>query len=435
MKKRDPFFQPPRLSTIGIIVNWVMTPLDFFRIGWEYKRPITLERLENLASKETKLFDFGDDWYRSKFDHCIAIINTYKITALGRKVMMNGIKNKLQSKLRLNARLKVIKESLRPLDPPCFVLGLPRTGTTFLHNLLSLDSRTRCPKCYELHDPAPLYPDDPVKDKAVRIKRMAADITTIKTLVPHIDDIHEVGADYPDECFMAMSMDVPLLPSTFRAVFAKPEIVINEWDMRRVYTNYYKVLQLLEASVGEGGGGGGGEQPRWILKSPAHLGFVDSLSYGFPGSTLIWTHRDPAESIGSLCSLFRTCQETFYAGDVDMKEIGQQCCAFWEAMLRKADMMFSADEGMSARTQHVLYRDFIKDPIITVQKIYDGFGWDYSDRYDTSLKDYIAASKVKRAAQAQGKAKLHSYSLEEFGLDGEEMRKRLAWYYEKYLGE
>jgi hypothetical protein len=38
----------------------------------------------------------------------------------------------------------------KPLLPPVFVIGLPRTGTTFLHRLLALDPHVRCPLTYEV---------------------------------------------------------------------------------------------------------------------------------------------------------------------------------------------------------------------------------------------------------------------------------------------
>ena len=57
-----------------------------------------------------------------------------------------------------------------PIRDPIFVVGLPRTGTTFLHRLLSLDPFARAPKTYELFDPVPRYPDDWKKDRKRRVK-------------------------------------------------------------------------------------------------------------------------------------------------------------------------------------------------------------------------------------------------------------------------
>ena len=68
---------------------------------------------------------------------------------------------------------------------------LPRTGTTYLHRLLSLDPTSRCPTTWELVDVVPVVPDDPVKDKAKRIKYVQRAIDDLKSIVPHIDAIHD----------------------------------------------------------------------------------------------------------------------------------------------------------------------------------------------------------------------------------------------------
>jgi hypothetical protein len=103
--------------------------------------------------------------------------------------------------------------------------------------------------------------------------------------------------------------------------------------MAPVYRNYRKVLQLLQyerVKITK-------KAPeRWILKSPAHLGFIKYLKEAFPDAKIVWTHREPAESIPSLCSMFRTFQETFYAGDLNLRELGKRCSGFWETMLSQA---------------------------------------------------------------------------------------------------
>ena len=75
---------------------------------------------------------------------------------------------------------------------PVFVLGLPRTGTTFLHRMLSLDPTSRCPLTYELFDPAMVAKGDPAEDHRRRTSDMDGQINILRKLVPHLDDIHEI---------------------------------------------------------------------------------------------------------------------------------------------------------------------------------------------------------------------------------------------------
>ena len=142
-------------------------------------------------------------------------------------------------------------------------------------------------------------------------------------------------------------MDVPLLPATFGLLMERPDTVLG-WDMGPVYRNYRTVLQLLsfqETKQQQQQGAAAPPPRRWILKSPGHLGHVKSLRDAFPGAKIVWTHRDPRQSMPSLCSLFRTFQETFYAGDVNLRELGQRCSAFWEANLESAHAQLAGDGG------------------------------------------------------------------------------------------
>jgi len=306
-------------------------------------------------------------------------------------------------------------------------------------------SRAVCLPCCQV-------PGDAAADHAARTKAMDAQIDTLRKLVPHLDDIHEIRADESEECILAMGVDVPLLPSTFNLIMADKENGPLSWDMAPVYRNYKQVLQLLShqrlsQSAGKAGGVGG-TVPRWILKSPAHLGFVKYLKEAFPDAKVVWTHRDPCESIPSLCSMFRTFQETFYAGDVNLRELGQRCASFWEAMLARAHADLGdggGGGGGGAASTHVRYKDLIKDPKGTVKGLYKSFGWAYSDEYDVALSAYLEENDRKRKAAADkakagGKANAtghvaHTYSLGEYGLDEDAMRYRLAWYTDAYIGK
>lgn len=418
------FEERPRITIFGVILNMLLWLLDVLRIGWQFKRPITLERLKNRAVVDSKETDFGDEWFENAFETTIALLNDQPLSSLGRRIATEGMSRRFVSRLKVKAALKADPSiTARPLLPPVFVLGLPRTGTTFLHKLLALDPASRCPLTFELFDPLMEYPEDPVRDRRERVRSMQAQIDLIKRIVPQIDGIHDIGATEPEECFLAMSMDVPMLPSTFNLLFKKPQI-IWDWDLTTMYKNYYEVLQLLSSQQGTG------DDKRWVLKSPAHLGFIDYIAKAFPGCKIIWTHRDPCQSIPSLCSLFRVFVEMFYAGNVKLDEVGKNCSKFWEAMLERADKSFAATDVQS---EHVRYEEFIKDPVGMVKGLYRGFGWEVTAEFEERMNAYVAQSKKDRAAKMGTKSQLHTYSMEEYGLDEADTRSRLSWYYDKYL--
>ena len=95
-------------------------------------------------------------WYRAKFSYALELLNAKRLTALGRHVCNGGMRNRFVARLRVRDAVKRAGAgavAAVPVDSPVFVLGLPRTGTTLLHRLLSLDPASRCPLTYELFDP------------------------------------------------------------------------------------------------------------------------------------------------------------------------------------------------------------------------------------------------------------------------------------------
>eukprot|EP00615_Pteridomonas_danica_P004723 CAMPEP_0114347974 /NCGR_PEP_ID=MMETSP0101-20121206/14357_1 /TAXON_ID=38822 ORGANISM="Pteridomonas danica, Strain PT" /NCGR_SAMPLE_ID=MMETSP0101 /ASSEMBLY_ACC=CAM_ASM_000211 /LENGTH=461 /DNA_ID=CAMNT_0001485661 /DNA_START=140 /DNA_END=1525 /DNA_ORIENTATION=+ len=447
---------PARLTLFGKVLNILLTPLDYLRLGWKFNRPIKLSVLKQQAANYAKLPpNFGsndtnssveDDstWYIEKYGIALDLLNKIRLTALGRFIATSGLRNRFVSRLKTRHAIEKAGTACtkQPINSPIFVLGLPRTGTTFLHRLLSLDPNTRCPMTYELFDPTLVVEGDLKEDARVRIEGMDKEIDTLRKIVPHLDDIHEIKAGEPEECILAMGVDVPLLPATFNLLMDKKDLVMD-WDMAPVYRNYKQVLQLLQHQRTSATGA---PAQRWVLKSPAHLGFIKYLKEAFPDAKLVWTHREPAESIPSLCSMFRTFQETFYAGDLNLREIGKRCSSFWEGMLAEAHKDL---QGGDHEVQHVKYAEFIKEPLVVVQRLYKDFGWEYTDAFDQALKTELATLNAKRAARAKEKAAsegsesqtnqsghlAHTYSMSEYGLDEYSLHSRISWYYDIYLNE
>ena len=87
-------------------------------------------------------------------------------------------------------------------------------------------------------------------------------------------------------------------------------------------------------------------------------------------------------------------QETFYEGDLNLRELGARCCSFWEACLRRAHEDLAAHRGTvgggkASAGAHVKYAELIKDPLGTVKGLYAQFGWEYTEAFDAALKAYL----------------------------------------------
>eukprot|EP01035_Chromulina_nebulosa_P020742 gene20742-26893_t len=256
-------------------------------------------------------------------------------------------------------------------------MGLPRTGTTFIHRLLSLDPNVRSPLLWELLAPVPGVPGSTNQEK------MNEDLFSRKEYVRKLVDvrlsmgdralshIHEIGYDLPEECINALSDEIPvnlqylysdyLEHSTFiEAIYG--DVITN------AYLYYKKVLQLLSYQYNDRGD----NNKRWVLKCPIHLLFIEALAKAFPDAKLVWTHRHPVSAVPSLCSLLKSLHQVYY--EIDCRDD------------------FALEEDLKKR-----------------EKL-----------------------RLERNLQGQNAQKLHTYEPEEFGLTAEELS---TGNYDKYVKE
>ena len=130
-------------------------------------------------------------------------------TPVGRRIAFDYLMRRLMTRLQVIDRAKSKPDPQLSRGTHC-CMGLPRTGTTFLHRLLALDPDNRCPETHELLDPLSRRP------LHKRVKYWDSKLNLMKRLVPHLEQIHDLGAREAEECLLALSVDVPLLPPTFR---------------------------------------------------------------------------------------------------------------------------------------------------------------------------------------------------------------------------
>jgi hypothetical protein len=155
---RGKYSSPSRMTWKGTVFSWALWPEALLKRKAPF-RPHTLAALQKAALKNAKgLTDFGDTWYESVFEHACGMVNARPLSPLGQHVAFDTMMRRLVTRRRVVDELKHLPTGAleAPLLPPVFVLGLPRTGTTFLYRLMSLDDRrVRCPLTYELYDPSP----------------------------------------------------------------------------------------------------------------------------------------------------------------------------------------------------------------------------------------------------------------------------------------
>ncbi|MDZ4683875.1 MAG: sulfotransferase, partial [Planctomycetaceae bacterium] len=361
--------------------------------------------------------DFGSQWYRTPLEKlCASYADDPELTFVGRIFCRTTLVHILTNRLRVQRALHedpgIVQEIVRR---PLFVVGLPRTGTTFLFNLLAQDPACRPLMYWETMSPAPpprpeTYATDP------RIAQARRQVRLLKRALPEFNGIHEFNADAPEEC-TGLLMNAFLSP-----VFGGLVPLYRQWldevsdaDVEAAYADYRTQLQVLQRYV---------KGSHWILKCPTHVFAIRELLATFPDAALVQTHRDVSQCIPSLCSLHHVYQQLCYR-NFDRREAGKLVAGIVEQQLNRG--MRSRDRA-DAQGRHVLdihYTETVRDPVATVQKVYAHFGYDFTPEFEARLKKYLAEDKHPKGPR-------HQYTLEEFGLSPEDLQQRFGAYAERF---
>jgi hypothetical protein len=375
---------------------------------------MTVEEVIDAATAQSGLTDFGDSAILDGLERLLAAYaNEARFTPRGAEMMHADVVATMANRMRVEDWLKRHPELLdAPVEKPLFVFGLPRTGTTLAINLLASDPATRSFLRWEIYDPMPpAKPEElhagPRYDAQVAKNEMAL------KYMPHIAAIHYEEADSPTECQFLMT------PSFAAQVYESQADIpswrqwfLHEADYMPAFRYHKRMLQALQSYAGG----------RWTLKNPWHPLFLNALTEVYPDARLVMTHRDPAEVVGSACSLIKYVR-AIYSDDVDLKGIGESFADTFEVMIARAKA-FKAKHG-AASIHDVQYADTVRDPMGVVRGIYQRFDMDFTPGIEAAMQGYLDANP-------KGKHGSHDYDLAEYGLSKEAVRERFKGYIEDY---
>jgi hypothetical protein len=298
---------------------------------------------------------------------------------------------------------------------PVFIIGLVRTGTTILHDVLAQDPANRAPLTWEVTFPSPppataTFQTDP------RIARCEAGFPPLDERREKFKAMHPMGAQLSQECVVMMgdTMCTPLFHNQFR-VTRYQDWVDREADWAHVYDFHQKQLQHLQSSHAGA---------RWVLKTGAHMWGLEHLLAAYPDARIVFTHRDPVKSLTSYASLTALVR-SMGSDQVDPAEVADD----WNPRLRRA-----LEHAVAVRTarkypQAVFYdmrfSEFIRDQFAVVRQIYEAFDLPMSAEAEARMKWFIADNP-------QGKHGIHRYSPEEYGIRPEVVRRDFRPYIERF---
>lgn len=378
--------------------------------------PLDEHALLGAARREAGLDDFGGDEFLPALRILLAgYEHEARLHTVGRIAVRSDTVALLAGRLRLTAdRARYPAIADERIVRPLFITGLPRTGSTLLFHLLAQDPGVRVPRTWEVMFPSPPpawrgHGSDP------RIAQAAARVAWLDVLSPDFKISHPVGARYPMECIAIMSLS--FLSPRFHTMYRIP--TYQEWlerqDLRPAYAFHRSFLQHLQWR---------GPGARWVLKAPSHLHSLDALLATYPDAVFIQTHREPLTVLASVASHTGALLSAF-SDRLDPGEIGREVARRWAHGVDRA-MQFRAASGLPAeRFADVHYRDLVRDPIATVQRIHAQLDLPLGPAAEGRMRRYLATHPKDRHGP-------HRYALETFGLDADELSRRFKAYRERF---
>jgi hypothetical protein len=391
----------------------------FAALGPLGKRVLGLnpDALMAQAVKSSGLSDFGDDYFRGPLQRfCDSLEQDAKLTGLGRIIAKKEILRLLGNRLQLEDRFTRHPEIAdEQIIAPIFILGMPRTGTTSLHELMALDPQFRVPLSWELAHPFPppetaTYKTDP------RIEKVTKELAQIDKLLPEFRNMHPMGAELPQECvslfnhdFASMIFDVQFRVKDYQ------RWLIQE-DMTAVFANHRRWLQLLQWRC---------PGQTWVLKSPQYLWNIDDMLKQYPDARVVQNHRDPvkvAMSIGSLVTTLRGLG----SNELDLKETTQDYADLLHYGTGKTMAARASGQLNTQRVIDVQFAEFRKDPVAAVASVYQHFGLTFEPQVSSSMQAFLDKGTN---TERHGK---HVYDLAGSGLNLERERRRFADYQRAY---
>jgi len=348
-------------------------------------------------------------------------VATEKLSLWARCVTRLAVEAHVQSHETLQkdvTRHSAVSET--PLRAPVFIVGLPRTGTTFLHHLLALDPDSQCLRAFELMRPTrPL--DGLLPSSVVDFldwARLAMLMRAAEIVAPQWPHHHSLDASSPEECLFALQRSMPL-DTHYRAKALLPSIYADDKAIPEAAYEYYRLfLQQVQLRRGT-------QDQHYVLKGQLlHLQYMSQLRSAFPEARVIWAHRPAEQVVGSLCSLRRSQHEVFLSEGPDLKEVGYGVLSYLSDALTRAGAALEADE-CNPKAQdllHVQYESLVANPVAVVEEIYGSWGLKVSPEFREAMEQYLERSHAERSKSAHRRHVFHDASLSRYGLDKELVR-------------
>lgn len=394
---------------------------DMQRMALDYGESVhtelSVDAVCAAAMASTGLSDFGPIDFRERLDVQLTEMNNDPDrTGIGRMLMFGDCSRYAANRLLINDLLKRHPEILEiPIEKPVIVVGLPRSGTTHLVNLLAADTRFRSMPLWESYEPVP-NPNEIVEAGAIdpRWTRCNQTWKAMQRAAPFIAAMHPMEPDHVHEENELMAPDFSNYNVEWVARTPKWRDYYLAHDQTEHYAYMKTVLQIMQWYR---------PRQRWVLKSPQHLEQLGPLMATFPDATIVVTHRDPVAVVQSTITMncygartaYRSTKPEWYRD-------------YWAERIRLLLESSIRDRHLlpEGRTIHVLFHEYMADEMGTLASIYECAGLEFTPQAIAEIGAY-------QAAHPRGKEGRVIYDLRrQFSVTPEELRAPFDFYYERF---
>jgi Sulfotransferase family len=286
---------------------------------------------------------------------------------------------------------------------PVDINGLPRTGTTALADMLSLDPQFRCLRGWEQAQPVP----PPIEGGEAEDPRRRA-----------FEEMHAQRSDEAKAMHImeidATMEDTEVLGMAFHGQgMTLPVAGYRAWwrgaDLTDTYRYHRRVVKVLGSQC---------PPDLWLFKAPHHKFHLEALADAYPEVRFVMTHRDPGKVVPSYASLVSSVFPPA-DGSRDLQALGREICDHLrEGMEHAIEQRARLGED---RFLDVHHRDLVADPKGTIRRIYAWLGLDLTPDVERTIFDWQERNRMG----AQG---THRYTAEQFGLTTSQIRSDYDFY-------
>ncbi|WP_395393966.1 sulfotransferase [Novosphingobium sp. BL-8A] len=359
------------------------------------------------AKRQTGLEDFGPDSFREGLEILVnSLEREARLNAVGERALTERIVLHLKQRLLVEdwyRRHPEIEDE--QIIAPLFGVSLPRTGSSALSFLLASDPAIRYLRVWESSQPCP-----PPSTVTGPDPRRGVAVTSGDALLKGGKRTPS-GIDGAMECQDLMALDFK--SQIFQAFAQIPRY--SDWlldaDHSSTYAYEKRVLKLLQW---------GAPARPWRLKAPTHMLYLDALTSAFPDARFVMTHRDPADVILSVATVYADIIGKF-SDHIDMAYLGALNLRCWSEAMNRA--IAFREKGNDHRFFDIHFRAMHKDPLGEVRALYAWLGEEVSQDFARAMADWWESNSSAERMTKPDPA--------HFGLDPAAVRQRFIPYLER----